>query len=142
MRRLALALLVLLVAATPAFGDDVAKKHQVESKISSLQGKLAAQQQREHSLRGQVADYTSRIRTLESRVGDVSLRLQTMEADLGLHQHRLDALNALFALQTQRFVFLKQQYGASMQVLDQRLVDIYESDQSTSLDVFLGSRST
>jgi len=141
MRRLALALLVVLVVATPAFGDDVAKKHQVESQISSLQGKLAAQKQREHALRGQVADFTSRIRTLEGRVGDVSLRLRTMEADLALHQKRLDALNALFALQTTRFVFLKQQYAASIQVLNQRLVDIYESDQASSLDIFLGARN-
>jgi len=106
MRRLALALLVLLVVATPAFGDDVAKKQQIESQISSLEGKLAAQKAREQALRSQVAGYTSRIRTLEGRVGDVSLRLQTMEADLALHQHRLDALNALFGIQTKRFVLV------------------------------------
>jgi murein DD-endopeptidase MepM/ murein hydrolase activator NlpD len=141
MRRLALALLVLLVVATPAFGDDVAKKQQIESQISSLEGKLAAQKAREQALRSQVAGYTSRIRTLEGRVGDVSLRLQTMEADLALHQHRLDALNALFALQTKRFMFLKQQYAASIQILNTRLVDIYESDQASTIDVFLGASS-
>jgi murein DD-endopeptidase MepM/ murein hydrolase activator NlpD len=141
MRRLALALLVLLVVATPAFGDDVAKKQQIESQISSLEGKLAAQKAREQALRSQVAGYTSRIRTLEGRVGDVSLRLQTMEADLALHQRRLDALNALFALQTKRFVFLKQQYAASIQILNTRLVDIYESDQASTIDVFLGASS-
>src|SRR5262245_6448418 len=141
MRRLALAFIVLLVLATPAFGDDAGKKHQLDAKISSLQGRLAASQQQEHALRGQVADYTSRIRTLESKVGDVSLRLQTLEADLALHQRRLDALNALFTVQTKRFVFLKQQYATSIQVLDRRLVDIYESDPATSLDVFLGARS-
>ena len=141
MRRLALALIVLLALATPAFGDDVGKKHQLDAKISSLQGRLAASQRQERALRGQVDDYTSRIRTLEGKVGDVSLRLQTLEADLALHQRRLDALNALFAVQTKRFVFLRQQYATSIQVLDQRLVDIYESDPATSLDVFLGARS-
>jgi murein DD-endopeptidase MepM/ murein hydrolase activator NlpD len=141
MRRLALALVVLLALATPAFGDDVGKKHQLDAKVSSLQGRLAASQRQERALRGQVDDYTSRIRTLEGKVGDVSLRLQTLEADLALHQRRLDALNALFAVQTKRFVFLRQQYATSIQVLDQRLVDIYESDPATSLDVFLGARS-
>jgi murein DD-endopeptidase MepM/ murein hydrolase activator NlpD len=141
MRRLALALVALLALATPAFGDDVGKKQQLDAKISSLQGKLAAAQRQERALRGQVADYTSRIRTLEGKVGDVSLRLQTLEADLALHQRRLNALNELFALQTKRFVFLKQQYATSIQVLDRRLVDIYESDPATSLDVFLGARS-
>src|SRR5262249_61469353 len=83
----------------------------------------------------------SRIRTLEGKVGDVSLRLHTLEADLALHQRRLNALNKLFALQTKRFVFLKQQFATSMQVLDQRLVDIYESDPASTIDVFLGARS-
>jgi murein DD-endopeptidase MepM/ murein hydrolase activator NlpD len=141
MRRLALALLVVLVVATPAFGDDAAKKQQIDSQISSLQGKLAAQKRREQALRSQVAGFTSRIRTLEGKVGDVSLRLQTMEADLALHQHRLNALNALFALQTKRFVFLKEQYAQSIDVLDSRLVAIYESDETSTIDVFLGSSS-
>ena len=71
MRRVALAFLVVLVVATPAFGDDVAKKQQIDSQISSLQGKLAAQKREEHRLRNEVADFTSRIRTLEGKVGDV-----------------------------------------------------------------------
>src|SRR5262249_13617537 len=121
MRRLALAFVVLLALATPAFGDDAGKKHQLDARISSLQGRLADSQSQERALRGQVADYTSRIRTLEGKVGDVSLRLQTLEADLALHQRRLDALNALFKVQTKRFVFLKQQYATSIQVLDRRL---------------------
>ena len=141
MRRAALAVLVLLVCATPALGDDVSKKHQVDARISSLQGKLAAQKKQEDALQGQVAGYTSRIRDLESRVGDVSLHLQTLEADLSLHQKRLDALNALFSLQTQRFTFLKAQYREAMHTLNGRIVNIYESDEASTLDVFLGARS-
>jgi murein DD-endopeptidase MepM/ murein hydrolase activator NlpD len=141
MRRLALAFVVVLLSATPALGDDVAKKHQVDSKISSLQGKLAAQKKQEQALRNQVAGYTSRIRALESRVGDVSLRLDTVQADLSLHQKRLDALNALFSLQTNRFAFLKAQEAKAVGTLDRRLVGIYESDEASTLDVFLGARS-
>jgi murein DD-endopeptidase MepM/ murein hydrolase activator NlpD len=141
MRRLALALLVLLVVATPAFGDDVTKKHQVDTKISSLQDRLAAQKQKERSLRNQVNDYTVRIRTLEGKVGDVSLHLQTLEADLALHQRRLNALNALFAIQNKRYGFLEQQYHESISTLNRRLVDIYESDPASTLDVFLGARN-
>jgi murein DD-endopeptidase MepM/ murein hydrolase activator NlpD len=141
MRRLALAFLVVLVVATPAFGDDATKKHQIDSQISSLQGKLNAQKHREQTLRNEVAGFTSRIRTLEGRVGDVSLRLSTMEADLALHQRRLNALNQLFAVQTARFLFLKQQFAASIKVLNTRLVDIYESDDASTIDVFLGASS-
>jgi murein DD-endopeptidase MepM/ murein hydrolase activator NlpD len=141
MRRLLLALVVLLAVATPAFGDDVTKKHQVDDKISSLQGRLAAQKQHEQSLRNEVQDFTSRIRTLEGRVGDVSLRLETLEADLSLHQRRLNALNALFSIQTTRYNFLKAQYASSISTLNHRLVDIYESDPASTLDIFLGARN-
>jgi murein DD-endopeptidase MepM/ murein hydrolase activator NlpD len=141
MRQALVALVVLLGVATPALGDDVTKKHQVEAKISSLEAKQAAHQRRERELRAEVADYTSRIRALEARVGDVSLRLETLEEDLSLHQERLDALNALFSLQSQRFAFLRQQYAKAVTVLGRRLVDIYESDPASPLDVFLGART-
>ncbi len=88
-----------------------------------------------------VSGYTTRIRALESRVGDVSLRLQTLQADVALHQHRLDALNALYGLQTDRYGFLQQQYAIAMQVLERRLVEIYESDDPSTLEVVLGSDS-
>jgi murein DD-endopeptidase MepM/ murein hydrolase activator NlpD len=141
MRRLTLALVVALVCVTPALGSDIGRKHQIDTKITSLQGTLASQKQREQALRGEVDGYTSRIRALEARVGDVSLRLKTLESDLSLHQRRLDALNALFEIQTTRFDFLEQQYAASVNTLNHRLVDIYESDQPSTLDVVLGARS-
>ncbi len=141
MRRLTLALVLLLVIATPALGDDVTKKHQVDSKISTLQDRLDAQKQRERSLRGQVRDFTARIRSLEGQVGDVSLRLQTLEADLSLHQKRLGALNMLYAIQNERYGFLQRQYSVSISTLNRRLVDIYESDPASTLDVFLGARN-
>jgi murein DD-endopeptidase MepM/ murein hydrolase activator NlpD len=141
MRRLALALLLLLVAAAPALGDDVAKKQQVDSRIASLQDKLDVQRQREHALRNEVAGYTDRIRALEAQVGDVSLKLSTLEADLSLHQRRLDALNELFSVQSDKLTFLRDEYARSVSVLERRIVDIYESDDPSSLDVFLGADS-
>jgi murein DD-endopeptidase MepM/ murein hydrolase activator NlpD len=141
MRRLAFAFVVVLVLATPALGDDIGKKHQIDTKISSLQGHLAAQRKQEQALRNEVAGFTSQIRTLEGKVGDVSLRLKTLESDLGLHQKRLDALNSLFTIQTKKFHFLEAQYGASVQTLNRRLVEIYESEPPSTLDVVLGARS-
>jgi murein DD-endopeptidase MepM/ murein hydrolase activator NlpD len=141
MRRFGVALALLLVAATPALGDDTTKKHQIDSRISTLQGRISSHQKQEQALRGEVAGYTSRIRALEARVGDVSLRLATLQADLDLHQKRLDALNDLLGLQTEQFVFLQAQYRKAESVLGRRLVDIYESNQASTLDIFLGSRN-
>lgn len=141
MRRITLALVVALICVTPALGSDIRRKHQIDTQIASLQDKLAAQRQHEQALRNEVAGYTSRIRALEAKVGDVSLRLNTLESDLSLHQRRLNVLNALFGIQTKKFDFLKQQYAASVNTLNQRLVDIYESEPASTLDVVLGARS-
>ncbi|HEY0416476.1 MAG TPA: peptidoglycan DD-metalloendopeptidase family protein [Gaiellaceae bacterium] len=141
MRRVGLALVLLLALAAPARGDDAGRKHEIDSKISSLQNTLTAQRQRERALRGQVASYTARIRALESRVGDVSLHLQTLEEDVALHQRRLDALNALFRTQSDRLDTLRREYGRAVSVLNRRLVDMYESDDPSTLDVLLGARS-
>ena len=141
MRRVALALLLLLTVATPAFGDDSGRKHQIDSRIATLQNKLTGQRAQERALRSQVDGYTARIRALESRVGDVSLKLQTLEEDLSLHQKRLDALNALFHVQSDRLTTLRAEFQRSVEVLNRRLVDIYESDDPTTLDILFGSRS-
>jgi murein DD-endopeptidase MepM/ murein hydrolase activator NlpD len=141
MRRVALALLLLLAAATPALGDDSGRKQQIDSQIATLQNRLSRQHQQEQALRGEVDDYTSRIRSLESRVGDVSLELGTLEEDLSLHQKRLDALNALFHVQSDRLTTLRAEFHRSVNVLNKRLVDIYESDDPSTLDILFGSRS-
>ena len=141
MRRFALALVLLLVVVAPAAADDIGKKHAIDTRIGSLQDRLSRQKQQEQALRDEVAGYTSRIRGLEARVGDVSLRLQTLEQDLALHQKRLNALNALFRIQDSRFHTLEKEYAVAVVTLNRRLVDIYESDNPSTLDVVLGSRS-
>jgi murein DD-endopeptidase MepM/ murein hydrolase activator NlpD len=141
MRRVVLALLLLFAVATPALGDDSGRKHQIDSQIATLQNKLTGQHTQEQALRGEVDDYTARIRALESRVGDVSLKLDTLEQDLGLHQKRLDALNALFHVQSARLTTLHAEFRRSVNVLNKRLVDIYESDDPSTLDILFGSRS-
>ncbi len=138
MRRITLALAVALICAAPALGSDIGRKHQIDTKIASLKDRLAAQKQREQALRTEVAGYTSRIRSLEAKVGDVSLRLSTLESDLSLHQGRLDALNALFTIQSRRFEFLRAQYVEAVKILNTRLVDIYESEPASTIDLVLG----
>ena len=139
MRRTLLALLVLLFAATPAFADDVQKKHHVDQQISALNARVAKQKQQAHQLQHVVDGYTSQIRALEARVGDVSLKLSTLNTDLELHQRRLDALNRLFALQTSRYRYLQQQYRQAVAVLEHRFVALYEQGQTTSLEVVFGA---
>jgi murein DD-endopeptidase MepM/ murein hydrolase activator NlpD len=141
MRRLTLALLLALAVAAPALAGDVDRKRSIDARIAQLQGGLARQRGQENALRSSIADVTSRIRSLEARVGDVSLRLRTLEEDLALHEARLRKLSALYTLQTKRLETLKRQHKLAVKRLDDRLIDIYESDDVTSLDIILGSAS-
>jgi murein DD-endopeptidase MepM/ murein hydrolase activator NlpD len=141
MRRLALAFIVVLAFAGPALGDDVTKKHHVDQRIAALNGRVAQQRQQEQALRASVAGFTARIRELEARVGDVSLHLSTLDGDLRLHQRRLHALDELFALQTSRYRFLQEQYRTAVDVLERRIVSLYESAPPSTIDVVLDSQT-
>jgi murein DD-endopeptidase MepM/ murein hydrolase activator NlpD len=83
---------------------------------------------------------TNQIRSLESQVGDVSMQLQTLQADLALHQQRLAKLNELFELRTRKLEFLRDQYEASIEKLNRRLVDIYESEQTDIVGVIFAAQ--
>jgi murein DD-endopeptidase MepM/ murein hydrolase activator NlpD len=133
-RRLAVVLLAGLVLAAPASGDN-------SGKIGDLQSRIAAARAREARLTSEISSVTTKIRSLERRVGDVSQKLSILERDLALHQRRLDKLNELFAFETDRWNFLRQQYDQAVRELNLRMIDIYETRDPTLVDVILSSSS-
>jgi septal ring factor EnvC (AmiA/AmiB activator) len=142
-RRLTLLLALILALASPALAGDGlgGQKASVDSKLGSLQGKIAASQHRASALSSQIGRLTGQIHSLESRVGDVSSRLQALRSDLALRQRRLDKLNQLFRLQTQRFHYLKHEYTLSVRRLDSRLVAIYKQGDPSTIDLLLAAKS-
>jgi len=142
MNRTAIALAVLALAASaPASGDVYSRKHQVDARIAALHDKIASTHRRVQTLSAQIDAVSSRIHGLESRVGDVSARLATLETDLALHQRKLDRLQALFALETQRYFFLRRQYALAVERLSARLVEVYEQGDVDTIDVVLSASS-
>jgi murein DD-endopeptidase MepM/ murein hydrolase activator NlpD len=141
MRRIAVCLLTFCALATPALGDDIAKKHQIDSNIASLQGKLSSTRQSEAQLRDRIAGLSNRIGSLQTQVGSVLQQLEKLQQDLSLRRRRLAALTQLYALQTRRLNQLKRQYSRAVGILNRRLVAIYEGDVPSSLDFVLGATS-
>jgi murein DD-endopeptidase MepM/ murein hydrolase activator NlpD len=133
-RRLAVALVAVLVLAAPAAGDN-------SGRISALQARIAAARAQESRLTEQISDVTAEIRTLERRVGDVSQKLSVLERDLELHQRRLNRLNALFDFETERLDFLRKAYANVVHQLNLRMIDIYETRDPTLVEVILESSS-
>jgi murein DD-endopeptidase MepM/ murein hydrolase activator NlpD len=141
MRRLALALLALLVVAAPAGADLNDRKQSVDSQIASLQDRVAEAQRKEDALRAEIDAVSGRIRDLERQVGDVSLRLAPLEHELELRELKLNRLNALFEVQSRRLAFLRAEYRVAIARFNRRLVAAYESDRPDTLSVLLSSRS-
>ncbi len=142
-RRLLLLFAVVLlgVLAAPASGDNYSRKHAIDARLQRVQAKLAWAERRQRELSAQLDSVNDRLRALSKRVGDVSTRLVTIEHALALHQEKLDRLTELYKVETGRFLSLKHQYGITVERLDQRLVDLYEGGEPSTMEVILSSNS-
>jgi murein DD-endopeptidase MepM/ murein hydrolase activator NlpD len=140
-RRLVIPFVLALVLVAPAAGDDLhGKKASIDARIQTLNSHLETVRAQEGTLRDQIASVTNQIRDLEAKVGDVATQLQTLQQDLSLHQQRLAKLNALYRVRTKSLLTLRKQYEASIDRLNQRLVDIYESEQTDMIGVIFSAQ--
>ncbi|HYZ18084.1 MAG TPA: peptidoglycan DD-metalloendopeptidase family protein [Gaiellaceae bacterium] len=141
MRRLLLGPLLLLALFSPAASSQHASAASNEERIQALREKIAAAQAKESALASEIGLVEGQIRDLQARVGNVSSRLETLERELALHQSRLEKIRRLFQIQTERLNFLREQYSLALDRLNRRLVEIYETQDVTTLDVLLSSGS-
>ena len=136
-----LVLALAAVSATSASGDVASRKQAIDARLQRVQAKIAWAQQRERTLAGQIATVNGQIRSLDRQVGVVATQLRPLQRDLDLHQEKLARLTELFKLQTSRFHFYRGEYRALMDRLGNRLVDLYEHGEPSSLEVLFGSKS-
>ena len=134
-RRLTFVLVGCLLLVAGSAGADNGRKR------ARIQAQLDAARAREARLTQQIGDITSQIRALEGKVGDVSQKLSVLEQDLELHQRRLDKLNALYAYQTTRLTILRRAYARALHELSLRMIDIYETQDPTLIEVIIESDS-
>ncbi len=140
-RRLGLSLVLLVVLAAPAAATQQAGAVSNDERIRILQEKIVQAQARETALASEIASVETEIRDLESQVGGVTVRLSSLEHDLALHREKLERITRLFNLQTERLNFLRSQYELAVVRLSRRLVEIYQAEDVTTLDVLISSGS-
>jgi murein DD-endopeptidase MepM/ murein hydrolase activator NlpD len=141
-RRVAFLLLLTLVAASPAAADNVfGRKERVDSKIATLNDKIATARARERALAADIASVSAKIRQLEREVGDVSRDLATLEHDLALQKEKLRKITELWQLQTAKLKFLRGQHAVAVDRLNDRIVAVYESGSLSTVDVLLSAAS-
>jgi murein DD-endopeptidase MepM/ murein hydrolase activator NlpD len=136
-RRLLLVSLVSLMVVMAATTGKPARA----DRIQSLQAKIADAQVQESRLQSDIGSIESRIRTLERQVGGVSTQLDALQHDLDLQIVRLHRIRELYRFQTEQLDFFSHEYNVSLDRLNARLIEIYESEQPTTLDVLMSSTS-
>ncbi|HLM36418.1 MAG TPA: peptidoglycan DD-metalloendopeptidase family protein [Gaiellaceae bacterium] len=140
-RLLPVVVILLAIAAAPASGDVTSRKQEIDSRLQAVQAKIARAEQHERELAADITSVNHEIRDLASQVGDVSAQLAPLERDLALHKEKLDRLNELYRLQTSRYEFFRKEYNALIDRLANRLIDIYEGGEPSSLDVLLSAKT-
>jgi murein DD-endopeptidase MepM/ murein hydrolase activator NlpD len=136
-RRLLLLLFLSLLVLLPAALSEPAKAERQQS----LQQKIATAQAQEARLSSEIGSIEADIRSLEREVSGVSVQLDTLEHDLRLQQEKLNRVVRLYRFQTEQLDFLRREYNVSVRRLNLRLIELYEGDDPTTLDVFLSSDS-
>jgi murein DD-endopeptidase MepM/ murein hydrolase activator NlpD len=137
-----LALACLLLVAAPAAGQDIGtRKQMIDGRIDVLQKKIESARQREGVLTSEIETVTDKINALQDDVDSASARLNQLESVLALHERKLDRLNQLYELQTRKLIFLQRQHKAATKRLNKRVVEIYTTEQTSTLGVVLESSS-
>jgi murein DD-endopeptidase MepM/ murein hydrolase activator NlpD len=139
--RLCLLLALALLLAAPAAGTVSGKRKRIHDKISGLQGKVSHARHEKAVLTGQISKITGRIRYLKGQIGTQSQRLDTLQAQLATHERALNRLNVRYNRQTELLRTYRGEYSRSEQVLQQRLVAIYEQGRPDAVTVVLSSKS-
>jgi murein DD-endopeptidase MepM/ murein hydrolase activator NlpD len=143
-----LTLLLLSFGLAVAFGVPSAlgqsaweQQQNLDSKIAGLQNRIASAKHKEGVLTTEISDAGSQISALQGDIGALTTKLTALESDLAVHRARLDRLEAKYSEQTDNLVRLQRDHQIALDRLEARLVQLYETADTTELDVILQSSS-
>jgi peptidoglycan DL-endopeptidase CwlO len=126
-RAIALAVVALLaIAAGTAFGQDL------ESEKAAKEAELEDVKARGQVLSSEISDYSDQISQLQGEVAVLRNREAIVAQQLRETVARLEAEKA-------RLIELRKKLDRSLEILSQRLIDIYKSDEPDALTVLLDS---
>ncbi|HSK16770.1 MAG TPA: peptidoglycan DD-metalloendopeptidase family protein [Gaiellaceae bacterium] len=133
---------ILLVGVPSALAQSAYdKKREVDTRISGLREDIAAAKAKEGALTTQIQAASQRIDALGGDIGALTARISELESELAAHRAKLDRLKTLFEEQTRDFEHLKRQYQIAQRQLEERLVGLYQSDETDSLGLILQVQS-
>jgi murein DD-endopeptidase MepM/ murein hydrolase activator NlpD len=139
---LAAAAAVLALCVPVAFGQSLwERKNAVDQRIDGLRDSIERAKAREGVLSTEISDASSRIDALAGDIDVLSDKLATLEADLAAHRSRLARLQARLHEQAATLQRLIQQHAVAQRRLEERLVQLYESNEASELEILLQAQS-
>jgi murein DD-endopeptidase MepM/ murein hydrolase activator NlpD len=145
-RRLTLLALVFVLGVAfgvpSALGQSASEQQQsLDSKIAGLQNQIANAKHKEGVLTTEISGASSQISALQGDIGALTAKLTALESDLAVHRARLEQLQAKYKEQTDSYHRLRRDHQIALERLEARLVELYETADTSELDVLLQSNS-
>ncbi len=113
------------------------RQDELNRSMSGLRGEIADARAQEGALTSEIEAAGQRIDSLSGDIDSLTALIAELEADLAAIRARLAKLEARFDEQTQDLEHLKRQYVLAQQQLDQRLVQLYQSEETDSFGLLL-----
>ena len=117
------------------------RKDAVDQRISGLRSAIDRAKSREGVLSTDISDASSRIDALAGDIGVLTDRLAVLESDLAAHRARLARLEDRLSELAATIQRLKQQHAVAQRRLEERLVQLYETDEASELEILLQAQS-
>ena len=133
---------VIALCVPAAFGQSLwDRKNAVDSRISGLRDSIERAKAKEGVLTSDISDASSQIDALNGDIDVLSTKLATLESDLAAHRSRLARLEAKLREQTATLERLTQERAVAQRRLEERLVQLYESNEASELEILLQAQS-
>ena len=117
------------------------RKNAVDSRISGLRDSIERAKAREGVLTSDISDASSRIDALGGDITVLSDKLAVLERDLAAHRSRLARLQARLREQAAALRRLTQEHAVAQRRLEERLVELYESEEASELEILLQAQT-
>ena len=129
---------VVALAVPAALGQSLSdRQNALDNQIAGLRNNIAHAKQQEGVLTGEISSASSRIDVLAGDIGTLTAKLTALESDLAAHRARLSRLEDRYREQTDHLHRLTEQHAVAQQRLETRLVELYETDQASELEILL-----
>jgi murein DD-endopeptidase MepM/ murein hydrolase activator NlpD len=139
---LAAAAAVVALCVPVAFGQSLwERKNAVDQRIDGLRDSIERAKAREGVLSTEISDASSQIDALAGDIDLLSNKVAALEADLAVHRSRLARLEAQLREQAATLQRLTQQHAVAQRRLEDRLVELYESNEASELEILLQAQS-